>query len=316
MGVEKMGKHLIPLKQKTLKTSIHCKGVGLHGGQDANLTLHPAPAGHGIIFKRVDLPEGQDNIIPASWDRVSDTMLCTTISNADGVSISTIEHLMAGLAGCEIDNVLIELDGPEVPIMDGSSEPFVLLIKTAGSVEQAAARRALKILKTVEVNDGSRMVRLSPDNEFSMSFEIDFDSAAITRKSLDIRLVNGTFNDAISPARTFGFLADVDQMRAAGLARGGSLDNAVIVDDDKILNDDGLRYDDEFVRHKILDCVGDLYLAGAQVIGRVEAVKSGHHFNNLALRALFEDEDAYEFVELSEADAVTWHDPLPMVATA
>jgi UDP-3-O-[3-hydroxymyristoyl] N-acetylglucosamine deacetylase len=247
---------------------------------------------------------------------VSNTMLCTTISNDDGVRVATIEHLMAALAGCGIDNALIEIDGPEVPIMDGSSAPFVMLFECAGAVEQDAPRRAIRILKPVTVSDGDCGVTVMPGPDFSVEFEIDFNSEAVSEHSLDIRLVNGTFNESISRARTFGFMEDIDQLRAAGLALGGSLDNAVVVDGERILNEGGLRFDDEFVRHKILDCVGDFYLAGGPMLARVVAHKSGHAFNNKLLRALFADESAWEWTTLTEAQVAAWHEDAPLAATA
>jgi UDP-3-O-[3-hydroxymyristoyl] N-acetylglucosamine deacetylase len=305
----------VGVQQKTVRNPIHCRGIGLHGGRDTALVLRPAPAGHGIVFRRTDV-SGRDPLVPARWDRVTDTRLNTTIANADGVSVSTIEHLMAALAGCEIDNALIDIDGAEVPIMDGSAQPFVMLIQCAGSVEQVAHRRAVRVLKPIVVEDGERRIRLLPAADFTVHFEIEFDSPAITERALGVRLVNGTFNESISRARTFGFLEDIDQLRAMGLARGGSLENAVVVDGDHILNEDGLRFEDEFVRHKILDCVGDLYLAGGPILARVEALRSGHQFNNLALRALFADRDAWDTVDVTAAMVAGWHDAEPLSKTA
>ncbi len=303
------------IAQQTLKTSISCRGVGLHGGVDCIMTLHPAAGDHGIVFKRTDV-SGRDPLVRARWDMVHDATMCTKLQNNDGVTVSTVEHLMAALAGCRIDNALIEIDGPEVPIMDGSSEPFVLLIECAGTAPVAAPRRAIRVLKPVSAQDDKRRIEITPDDHFSVNFEIEFDSAAITEKSLDVKLVNGTFNETISGARTFGFMADIDRLRAAGLGRGGNLDNVVIVDGDTILNEGGLRFKDEFVRHKILDCVGDLYLAGAPILGRVDASKSGHLFNNKLLRALFADETAWELVEMTPEMAAADHDHPLLAATA
>jgi len=303
------------ISQQTLKTSISCTGVGLHGGVDCVMTLHPAEANHGIVFKRTDV-SGKDPLVPARWDMVHDATMCTRLQNADGVSVSTVEHLMAALAGCRIDNALIEIDGPEVPIMDGSSEPFVLLIECAGIRKLPAPRKAIRVLKEVSASDDKRYIALSPDDHFSVNFEIEFDSAAITEKQLDVKLVNGTFNEMISGARTFGFMQDIDRLRAAGLGRGGSLDNVVIVDGDRILNEGGLRFKDEFVRHKILDCVGDLYLAGAPILGRVDASKSGHLFNNKLLRTLFADDSAWELVEMTPDMVADDHDHPLLAATA
>ena len=303
------------LRQKTLKRAIPCRGVGLHSGATVSMLLRPAEADSGIRFLRTDVVD-RDPWTAARYDRVVDTRLCTVIGNEDGVRVGTIEHLMAALAGCEIDNALIDIDGAEVPIMDGSAQPFVMLIQCAGSVEQVAHRRAVRVLKPIVVEDGERRIRLLPAADFTVHFEIEFDSPAITERALGVRLVNGTFNESISRARTFGFLEDIDQLRAMGLARGGSLENAVVVDGDHILNEDGLRFEDEFVRHKILDCVGDLYLAGGPILARVEALRSGHQFNNLALRALFADRDAWDTVDVTAAMVAGWHDAEPLSKTA
>jgi UDP-3-O-[3-hydroxymyristoyl] N-acetylglucosamine deacetylase len=287
-------------KQHTLREAVTVEGVALHSGVAVSLTIQPAAIHHGIVFKRIDV-KNHHAVIPAKWNLVSDTRLCTTITNKQGISVSTIEHLMAALSGCGVDNVTIEVNGPEVPIMDGSSEPFVSIFQSCGVVEQNAARQVLKILKPIEIlGDLGECIILSPADEFSIDFEIDFNSMAIKEKSLDISLVNGTFNHVISSARTFGFLEDVDKMRAAGLGLGGSLDNVVVVDGSNILNAGGLRYNDEFVRHKILDCVGDVYLAGGPIMGRIKAFKTGHYFNNKLLRQLFADEEAWEWITLSE----------------
>jgi len=288
------------LRQKTLKRPIPCRGVGLHSGAAVTMQLCPAPANHGIRFLRTDVTD-RDPWIAARYDRVVDTRLCTVVGNEDGVRVGTIEHLMAALAGCEIDNAVIEIDAAEVPVMDGSSEPFVFLIECAGSVELDAPRRAIEVRKAVTVGDASRGLTLAPAEAFSVDFEIDFDSPVVAHSTLDVRLVNGTFKREIAKARTFGFLADVEKLRAMGLARGGSLENSVVVDGDRVLNEGGLRFDDEFVRHKVLDCVGDLYLAGAPILGRVTATRSGHHTNNEVLRALFADPTAYAIVELPES---------------
>ena len=287
-------------KQHTLREAVTVEGVALHSGVAVSLTIQPAAIHHGIVFKRIDV-KNHHAVIPAKWNLVSDTRLCTTITNKQGISVSTIEHLMAAFSGCGIDNVTIEVNGPEVPIMDGSSEPFVSIFQTCGVVEQNAARQVLKILKPIEIlGDSGECIILSPAEEFSIDFEIDFNSMAIKEKSLDISLVNGTFNHVISGARTFGFLEDVDKMRAAGLGLGGSLDNVVVVDGSNILNAGGLRYNDEFVRHKILDCVGDVYLAGGPIMGRIKAFKTGHYFNNKLLRQLCSDEEAWKWITLSE----------------
>ncbi len=266
------------------------------------MTLHPAGPDHGIVFRRTDVTD-LDPLVPARFDRVVDTRLCTVIANEDGVRIGTIEHLMAALAGCEVDNVLVELDGAEVPIMDGSSEPFVFLLDCAGLVEQDAPRRAIEILKPVTVGGAEKSVTLAPADRYSIDFEIDFESKAVGKTRLDVELVNGTFRHEIAQARTFGFLEEVEQLRAMGLGRGGSLENVVVVDGDTVLNEEGLRFPDEFVRHKVLDCVGDLYLAGAPIVGHVAAVRAGHQINNEALRALFADPSAYAVIDMDDAVA-------------
>ncbi len=286
--------------QKTLKASIGCTGIGLHSGKKVAMSLNPAAPDTGIVFHRSDL-EGTDRIIPARWDHVVDTRMATTIGNESGACVSTVEHLMAALAGCGIDNAIIEIDGAEVPVMDGSSAPFIFLVECAGMVEQASPRKAIKIEQPIEVGDAEKFVSATPDETFSVAFEIDFEDAAVARQHLSMRLVNGTFKTEIARARTFGFVHEVDALRKAGLALGGSLDNAVVISGDTILNGDGLRYEDEFVRHKILDCVGDLYLAGAPIIGQIDALRSGHALNNQFLISLFANEDAWSYVEMSNA---------------
>jgi UDP-3-O-[3-hydroxymyristoyl] N-acetylglucosamine deacetylase len=288
------------IRQKTLKSSIGCSGIGLHSGRKVSMTLIPAEAGAGIVFRRTDIP-GDAGIVAASWKNVVDTRMATTIGNDHGTKISTIEHLMAAFAGCGIDNAIVEIDGPEVPVMDGSAAPFVFLVECAGLRHQNAPRRAIKIERPISVGDSKKSLALSPDESFSVSFEIDFDSSAVAQQWLSLKLVNGTFKTDIARARTFGFAHEVDALRQAGLARGGSLDNAVVISDGAVLNGDGLRYDDEFVRHKILDCVGDLYMAGAPIIGSVNALRSGHALNHTLLVALFADDDAWSYVEMTEA---------------
>jgi UDP-3-O-[3-hydroxymyristoyl] N-acetylglucosamine deacetylase len=286
--------------QKTLKSSIGCTGIGLHSGKKVSMSLNPAAADTGIVFHRTDL-EGDDRIIPAHWNFVVDTRMATTIGNQAGACVSTIEHLMAALAGCGIDNAVIEIDGAEVPVMDGSAAPFIFLVECAGMTEQNASRKAIKIEKPIKVGDSDKFISAIPDDSFSVDFEIDFEDTAVARQQLSMRLVNGTFKTEIARARTFGFVHEVDALRKAGLALGGSLDNAVVISGDTILNGDGLRYDDEFVRHKILDCVGDLYLAGAPIIGQIDALRSGHALNNQFLISLFADDTAWSYVEMSGA---------------
>ncbi len=283
--------------QRTLKNPIRCAGVGLHSGSRAEMVLKPAQVNAGIVFRRIE-PTGRWVDIPASWQNVVDTRMCTRIGLPGGPSVALVEHLMAALAGSEIDNALIEIEGPEVPIMDGSSAPFMFLIECAGTVEQSAPRRALKILKEVEVGTPDGLVRLGPSATPTFSLDIDFDSPVIRRQQAEMKLVNGTFKSEISRARTFGFLHEFDQLRAAGLARGGSLDNAVVVTADGVMNEGGLRYDDEFVRHKILDAVGDLYLAGGPLFGRFHGHRSGHRLHHAALVQLFADPSAWRWVEI------------------
>jgi UDP-3-O-[3-hydroxymyristoyl] N-acetylglucosamine deacetylase len=275
--------------QQTLKAPISCVGVGLHCGQRVRLTFRPAPVDHGIVFRRADL--GID--IPARFDRVFDTRLCTVIEHR-GARVGTIEHVMAALAGCGIDNAVVELDGPEPPILDGSAAPFVFLLDCAGVVAQDTPRTVLQICRTVRVSDGEGFAELRPGAiGFDMALSIDFPSTAIGRQALSLRLTPDSFRQELARARTFGMLEDVDQLRAAGLARGGSLDNAVVVHKARILNPGGLRAPDEFVRHKLLDAVGDLALAGIPLRGRFVAQRSGHTLNNRLLHALFADRAAW-----------------------
>ena len=290
----------VAVRQRTLAATVSCSGVGLHSGSEITLDLLPAPADSGIVFIRTD---ADDACIAARWDNVVDTRLCSVLANQDGVAIGTVEHVMAALAGCGIDNAEIRVSGAEVPIMDGSSEPFVKLIREAGVVEQAASRRIIRVLKSVEVDLGNAKARLDPAEKQEFDLEIDFANKVIDRQSTSLSVVNGAFCKELAGARTFALLSEVEAMRAAGLAKGGSLDNAIVVGDDGILNDGGLRYDDEFVRHKMLDAVGDLYLAGATVVGRFSGVCSGHAANNKLLRALFADDTAWAWDTVSGDDA-------------
>lgn len=295
--------------QQTLKSAIQCRGVALHSGARVNMTLNPAPIDTGVVFSRADLDGAE---IKALWRHAVETPLCSRIENDEGVAVSTIEHLMAALAGLEIDNVIVELDGPEVPVMDGSAAPFVFLIECAGIVEQDAPRRAIKVLKPVSVVEDGKSASLTPDDGLSMSFAIDFASNAINRQDISISLDPDSFKQGISRARTFGFLHELDQMRAAGLARGGSLDNAVVISGDRVLNREGLRYGDEFVRHKMLDALGDLYLAGAPIIGHFRGSRSGHALNRRLLEALVSDPAAWRFVPVARRmpmPVMAWEEP-------
>jgi UDP-3-O-[3-hydroxymyristoyl] N-acetylglucosamine deacetylase len=285
--------------QRTLKSSIHCSGVGLHSGNAVQMTLHPAEPDTGIVFRRVDVQD-KFNEIPARFDFVSDTRMCTTLSNADGVSIMTVEHLMAALAGCGIDNLVVETDGPEIPVMDGSAEPFVFLIECVGVVEQDIARSVIQILEPVTIQIGDSTATLEPAEGFSIQFGIDFDNDVIGRQEISLDLSELSFKSEICRARTFGFLHEVESLREAGLAKGGSLDNAVVLNGDTVMNTGGLRYNDEFVRHKVLDCIGDLYLAGAPISGCFIGEKTGHAVHNALLRALFANTDAWVRVRMTQ----------------
>lgn len=286
------------LMQHTIQKEISTTGTGLHSGRAINLALKPAPTGHGIVFLRTDLKG--DNRIPALWDKVTDTRLCTVVANAAGASVGTVEHLMAALRGCAVDNILIELDGPEVPAMDGSSKPFVDMIEKVGIASQDAVRRAIRVLKEVTIEEGDKSVTLKPAEEFIFSGEIDFDHPDIGCQRYEIKLLNGNFKHDLADSRTFGFFHEVEMMRQAGLALGGSLENAIVLDKEKVMNPDGLRHADEFIRHKLLDAVGDMYLAGAPILGAYEGVKAGHAMNNQILRKLFATTDAFEVIELQD----------------
>jgi UDP-3-O-[3-hydroxymyristoyl] N-acetylglucosamine deacetylase len=279
--------------QQTLKAPIGCVGVGLHQGHRASLTFRPAPVDHGIVFRRTDI--GVD--IPARFDRVVDTRLATVIAD-DDARIGTIEHVMAALAGCGIDNAVVEIDGPEPPILDGSASPFVFLLGCAGVVAQEAPRTTIAIVRPVRVSDGDAFAELRPPGPgtagLDMALSIDFPAVAIGRQALSLRLTPDTFRHELARARTFTLAQEIDQLRAAGLARGGSLENAVVVDQARVLNVAGLRMPDEFVRHKLLDAVGDLALAGAPLRGRFIAHRSGHTLNHRLLQALFADRSAWQ----------------------
>ena len=285
--------------QQTLKNAIHCSGVGLHSGAKIAMTLKPGAADSGIVFRRRDL-DGKPSV-RASHLSGQETPLCTTIAEGD-VRIATIEHLMSALAACGVDNAEVEIDGPEVPIMDGSAAPFVFLVECAGIAVQNAPRKAIRILKTVEIYDGGRHASLSPARSFWIDFEIDFDSEVVARQSWSGGINRQQFKSDVARARTFGFLQEVDHLRRNGLARGGSLDNAVVIDGNGVMNEGGLRFEDEFVRHKVLDSIGDLYLAGAPILGRFTGHKTGHAMNLRLLRALFADDSAWCWVDLARAD--------------
>jgi len=287
--------------QQTLKKTISLHGTGLHSGAEVTLVLKPSLPDTGIVFVRTDVAD-RNNVIPARWDHVVDTRLCTVIGNIADVTVSTIEHLMAALAGCGVDNVVIEIDGPEVPIMDGSSEPFVTAIDAVGVVRQITPRRAIKVLKSVSVEENGKVVTLSPDESSRFVGRIDFAHPSIGTQERAITLMNGNFRHDIADSRTFGFIHEVEALSKVGLALGGSLENAIVLDQDKILNPEGLRHADEFIRHKLLDAIGDLYLAGP-ILGVYEGYKGGHALNNQILRKLFATDGAWEMVAVSEPAA-------------
>ncbi|MBP5857738.1 UDP-3-O-acyl-N-acetylglucosamine deacetylase [Marivibrio halodurans] len=285
--------------QTTLKAPIDCSGIGLHSGEQVGMTLCPAEPDTGIVFRRIDLKNGARDI-PARFDAVCDTRLCTTLTNDHGSRVATVEHLMAAFAGCGIDNAIVELDAPEVPVMDGSSEPFVFLIECTGVVRQKATRRVLRIDRPVAIEDGASRAALEPADGFTIGLDIEFQSRAIGRQELFLEVTPDTFRDQIARARTFGFLHEVEAMRKAGLGLGGSLENAVVVDGDRVINEDGLRFEDEFVRHKVLDCIGDMALAGHSLRGHLRGRRCGHAINNRLLRALFADKDNYALVPATD----------------
>lgn len=299
------------IHQRTLKNVIRATGVGLHTGEKVYLTLRPAPVDTGIVFRRVDLDPVVE--LSATPERVGDTRLSTALQEGD-VTVSTVEHLMSALAGLGIDNIYVELTCPEVPIMDGSAAPFVFLIQSAGVVEQAAPKKFIRITKPVIIEDGDKWAKFDPFEGFKVSFSIDFDHPIFAKspQQATVDFSTTSFVKEVSRARTFGFMHEVEALREAGLARGGSHDNAIVMDSYSILNDDGLRYEDEFVKHKILDAIGDLYLLGHPLIGAFSAHKSGHSLNNRLLRAMVNQKDSWELVTFDDpADA-----PIPFMHLA
>jgi len=283
--------------QNTLKSAAVFTGLGLHSGEAVRMVVHPAPADTGVWFRRTDL-DLADPLIPARWDAVVPSKLCTLVANPSGVSVSTIEHIMAALAGCAIHNALIEIDGPEVPILDGSSVPFVQTFLEIGLRVQEAPVRAIRVVKPVEVREGEAVARLEPSDNLEIDFRIDFAEAAIGRQEKHLSMANGAFVRELCDSRTFCLQADVDRMRANGLALGGTLENAVVFEDGEVLSPGGLRHDDEPVRHKMLDALGDLSLAGGPILGRYTGIRAGHALTNRLLRALFADASAYRFVDV------------------
>jgi len=291
------------IKQRTLKNSIRATGVGLHSGEKVYLSLKPAPVNTGIIFRRTDLEGSPD--IDANYDQVGDTTMSTTLIK-EGVRVDTVEHLLSAMAGLGIDNAYVELSAPEVPIMDGSAGPFVFLLQSAGIAEQDAPKEFIRIKKPVEVREDDKFARFEPFDGFKVTFTIDFNHPVVDegnqQTSLDFS--STSFVKEVSRARTFGFMKDIEFLRSQNLALGGSLNNAIVVDEFSILNEDGLRYEDEFVKHKVLDAVGDLYLLRKSLIGEYIGFKSGHGLNNLLLRELMAQPDAWELVTYEDADAL------------
>lgn len=282
------------IKQRTPKKVIQATGVGLHSGEKVLLTLRPAPINTGIIFRRTDLNPVVE--IPAIYDQVGDTMLCTSLQK-DGVKVATVEHLLSAFAGLGIDNAYVDVNAPELPIMDGSAAPFVFLIQSAGIREQQAAKRFIRILKPIRVEDGEKYVQFLPYDGYKVTFTIDFDHPVFNDKpqTATFDFSSTSYVKQVCRARTFGFLSDYEKLREADLAKGGSLDNAIVVDNYRVLNEDGLRFDSEFVTHKVLDAIGDLYLLGCGLIGAFEGYKSGHGLNNRLLRQLMQHQDAWEY---------------------
>ncbi len=290
------------IRQRTLKNAIKATGVGLHTGEKVYLTLKPAPVDTGIVFRRVDLDPVVE--IKAWAENVGDTTMSTNLSNG-GVRVATVEHLLSALAGLGIDNAIIELSAEEVPIMDGSAAPFVFLIQSAGIREQEAPKAFIRVTRPVEIQQEGKWARFEPFDGFKVSFTIEFDHPVFRERNKECCLdfSSTSFVKEVSRARTFGFMRDIENLRAQNLALGGSMDNAVVVDDYRVLNEDGLRYDDEFVKHKVLDAVGDLYLLGKSLIGEFRGFKSGHYLNNLLLRELLRHEDAWEIVTFEDEEA-------------
>jgi len=291
------------IRQRTLKNVIRATGVGLHTGEKIYLTLRPAAADTGVVFRRVDLDAPVE--IPALAKNVGDTRLSTTLEQK-GVRVSTVEHLLSAFAGLGIDNAFVDVSAPEVPIMDGSAGPFVFLIQSAGVEEQNAAKRFIRIKRAVAVEEGDKWAKFEPFDGFKVGFSIDFDHPAFRERPqiASVDFSSTSFVKEVSRARTFGFLRDLEMLRQRQLALGGSMDNAIVVDDYRVLNEDGLRYEDEFVKHKILDAIGDLYLLGHSLIGAFTGHKSGHALNNRLLKVLLEDRQAWEEITFDEGDAV------------
>ncbi|MCV2884893.1 UDP-3-O-acyl-N-acetylglucosamine deacetylase [Aestuariibacter sp. AA17] len=302
------------IKQRTIKHAVQETGIGLHKGDKVTMTLRPAPANTGIVFRRIDLEPYVD--IPARANAVGDTMLCTCLSNEDGKTISTVEHLASALAGMGIDNIIIEVDSNELPIMDGSASPFIFLLQSAGIEELNAPKRFIRIKKPIRVEDGDKWAEFVPYDGFRIDFAIDFDHPVIsqTRQHVVMDFNADSYVDEVSRARTFGFMKDLEYMNANNLALGGSMENAVALDEYRVLNPEGLRYDDEFLKHKILDAIGDLYLGGHSIIGELRAYKTGHGLNNKLLNAMLNDQTAWEYITYENKDELPIRFASPVLA--
>jgi UDP-3-O-[3-hydroxymyristoyl] N-acetylglucosamine deacetylase len=285
--------------QHTVRSPALFAGIGVHTGEYTRVSVRPAPVGSGVVFVRTDVKD-RDNAIAVSGEAVCKTQLGTVITNDAGVTVSTIEHLMAAFAMLGVDNAVVEVDGPEMPIMDGSSAPFVRVLDRAGLRPQEAPRAFIEILDTIEVADGDKRATLTPADGFEVAFTVEFPTAAIGRQSVDLTMDEAAFREELADCRTFGFLREVEALRAMGLARGGSMENCIVIDGDAILNPEGLRRPDEFVRHKALDAIGDLYVLGAPILGRFEGVCAGHSLNNALVRALLARPDAWRMTTLVE----------------
>ncbi|MEP4888515.1 MAG: UDP-3-O-acyl-N-acetylglucosamine deacetylase [Aliiglaciecola sp.] len=295
------------IKQRTIKHAVQETGIGLHKGEKVSMTLRPAPANTGIVFRRIDLEPHVD--IPAKANAVGDTVLCTCLSNEDGVSIYTVEHLSSALAGLGIDNIIVEVDSNELPIMDGSASPFIFLLQSAGIEELNAPKKFIRITKHIRVEDGDKWAEFHPYDGFKVDFKIDFEHPVIsqTRQHIVLDFDASSYVDQVSRARTFGFMRDFEYMNANNLALGGSMENAVALDEYRVLNPEGLRYQDEFLKHKILDAVGDLYLGAHSIVGELRAYKSGHGLNNKLLNAMLNDQTCWEYVTYENQDEVPIH---------
>lgn len=305
------------MKQRTLAKKVSATGVGLHSGERVRLDLLPAPENSGIHFRRTDLPDEQSRTVALSPNLINDTRLSSTIVTEDGIRIGTIEHLMSALCAMGIDNILVELNAAEIPIMDGSSLPFIYLLQDAGVVDQNAQKRFLRIKKKLKIAEDDKWVSFTPYEGFKVDLTIHFDHPVFNRSArhLSMDFAHVSYLEEISRARTFGFMQEVELMRSHNLGLGGNLSNAVVIDDIDILNPDGLRYSDEFVRHKILDAIGDLYVIGHPIIGAFEGFKSGHAINNALLRAVLADKESHEWVEFPHSkDLPSAFHPLPTVA--